>query len=350
MKRIWIMAMILCLLLSGCAAITGGSYVHEVPHQVQGNPNLGEDMLAQNYDQLYRTLEEMAESGTKRGVIYISMYDSATFEGDMERAVDAVMEENPIAAYAVNTIRWELNMADGQRTVSVNIYYNHDRTEILKIRRVSDMQKAQQMIYDEIADSNSGFVLYIENYQETDFVRLVNEYAFSYPNEVMEAPQVTANVYPQSGSTRVVELDFQYQTGIDALHSMKDIVRPIFEAAKVYVSGSGEVRLKYAQLYSYLMNRHTYDIQPTNIPAYSLLCHGVGDSRAFATVYAAMCRISGLDCQVVSGTRYGETWHWNIIRYGGNYYHVDLLRDGLSGGFQVLTEDQMQGYTWDYFE
>ena len=35
MKRIWIMAMILCLLLSGCAAITGGSYVHEVPHQIQ---------------------------------------------------------------------------------------------------------------------------------------------------------------------------------------------------------------------------------------------------------------------------------------------------------------------------
>ena len=132
------------------------------------------------------------------------------------------------------------------------------------------MQKARQMIYDEIANSNSGFVLYVENYQQTDFVQLVNEYAFSYPNEVMKAPKVTANVYPQSGSTRVVELDFQYQKG------------------------------KVALLYSFQMNRHTYDIQTTDTPAYSLLCHGVGDSRAFAMVYAAICRISGLDCQVVS--------------------------------------------------
>ena len=72
----------------------------------------------------------MAESGTRRGVIHISVYDSTVLEVDMERTVSAVMDENPIAAYAVSAIRWDQNITDGQRTVSVNIYYNHDRTEI----------------------------------------------------------------------------------------------------------------------------------------------------------------------------------------------------------------------------
>lgn len=350
MKRLWIVALALSMLLSGCAVFSGGSYVNEVPHQILGRPDLNEDMQAQNYEQLYLSLANMAESGAKTGVIYIPRYDSGSIELDMETAVTSLTRDNPIAAYAVDYIRWEVNVNDGQRNILVHINYNHDRSEILKIRRASSMQQAEQMIYAEIADGDGGFVLYIENYQETDFVQRVNEYAFYYPNEIMEVPQVTVNVYPQSGSTRVVELDFQYQTSKDVLRSMKNIVRPIFDAAKVYVSGGGEARQKYEQLYWFLMNRHTYDIQMTSTPTYSLLCHGVGDSRAFATVYAAMCRISGLDCQTISGTRYGETWYWNVIHFGGAYYHVDLLRDDKTLGFQILTDEQMLGYTWDATE
>jgi hypothetical protein len=64
----------------------------------------------------------------------------------------------------------------------------------------------------------------------------------------------------------------------------------------------------------------------------------VGDSRAFATVYAAMCRSAGLECMTVTGTRAGEPWTWNIILDNGGYYHVDLQRSNLSGQFRELTD------------
>ena len=96
------------------------------------------------------------------------------------------------------------------------------------------------------------------------------------------------------------------------------------------------------------MERFDYKVETSITPAYSLLRHGVGDSRAFATVYAAMCRASGLECIVVTGTRSGEPWTWNIICQDGVYWHVDLLRCNEQGRFHKTEDSGMTGYVWDY--
>ena len=74
----------------------------------------------------------------------------------------------------------------------------------------------------------------------------------------------------------------------------------------------------------------------------------MGDSKAFATAYAAMCRAAGLECRVVSGTCNGEARFWNMVRSGDIYYHVDLLASKAAGDLQMLTDDAMAGYVWDY--
>jgi transglutaminase-like putative cysteine protease len=96
------------------------------------------------------------------------------------------------------------------------------------------------------------------------------------------------------------------------------------------------------------MERFDYKIETSNTPAYSLLRYGVGDSKAFATVYSAMCRNAGLECQVVSGTRSGEAWYWNYILIDDIYYHVDLLADNESDAFYAMRSEDMIGYVWDY--
>ena len=50
----------------------------------------------------------------------------------------------------------------------------------------------------------------------------------------------------------------------------------------------------------------------------------------------------------VSGTRQGQAWHWNLVKIGGAYYHLDLLSCHRGGAFRLLTDDQMSGYDWDY--
>lgn len=69
-----------------------------------------------------------------------------------------------------------------------------------------------------------------------DFTQLVRDHAEEHPETVMETPQVTAAAYG-AGSSRVVELTFTYQTSRDALRQMQSQVKPVFDAASLYVSG-----------------------------------------------------------------------------------------------------------------
>ena len=164
----------------------------------------------------------------------------------------------------------------------------------------------------------------------------------------MEVPQVICEVYPDTGENRVGSLKFTYQNSRMNLRQMQTQVQPIFNSAVLYASGGSDYQ-KLSRLYSFLMERFAeYQIKTSLTPAYSLLRHGVGDAKAFAVVYAAMCQEAGLDCRVVSGTRWGEQWYWNMVLDEGVYYHVDLLRSNEVGAFHEWTDADMEGYVWDY--
>ena len=190
-------------------------------------------------------------------------------------------------------------------------------------------------------------MLLVGQYEDTDFSQFVQDYAREHPETIMEVPQVTQALYG-TGESRVVELIFSYQTSRDSLRRMQTQVKPVFESAVLYVSGDGDDYQKFSQLYAFLMERFDYKLETSITPTYSLLRHGIGDSRAFAQVYAAMCRDAGLTCITVTGTRDGEPWTWNIILDGEEYYHVDLLRCSERGKYRELTDEEMEGYVWDY--
>jgi hypothetical protein len=248
----------------------------------------------------------------------------------------------------VDQITYELGTTSGHSALAVSISYNHNRAEIRGIKECDSMEAVNKQISMALNNCEAGVVLLINGYRDTDFTQQVQDYADNYPEFVMELPQTTVNMYPEKGSVRLVELKFTYQTSRESLRDMQNRVKPLFDSARLYVSGEASAREKYAQLYAFLMERATYEIQTSITPSYSLLHHGVGDSRAFAVVYASMCRWAGLDAMVVSGMVDGNPRFWNIICCDGVYYHLDLLRCNEQGQMRIHSDDQMQGYVWDY--
>ena len=337
----------LCLILSGCNWMSG-SYVSVEPHRERDTYNDTDVVSASNYLQLRAALEKLIHSGAESGIINVSEFNQSTVQSSVEMADRYVRHSYPIGAYAVESIDYEIGTNAGQPAVSVEIKYMRSRTEILSIRSVADMNEARKLIEESLKDCDSSVTMMIDSFVEQDFAQLVADYAEMYPQFVMEIPQVSVGIFPDSGSRRVLELTFTYQTSRETLRQMQSQVTPVFNAAALYVSGEGADTQKYAQLYAFLMERFDYEITTSITPAYSLLRHGVGDNRAFAVVYAAMCRLAGLECMTVTGTRNGEPWCWNIITDNENHFHVDLLRSSASGGFQELTDDDMNGYVWDY--
>lgn len=345
-RKLFALFLILSMLLSGCAWLDG-SYVHVTPHQAGGGGNQGEALPAENYSELLGILKDMVAAGKNGCVIYTGDFDGDAMNRGLKMAGDYIRVTDPIGAYAVEDITFEQGASSGKPAVAVSITYRRTSAEIQRILRLTDTDAAQPLVQKALQNCDSRLVMLIEEYRQTDFDQLVQNLALAYPESVMETPQTVETVYGK-GSSRVVELSFTYENSRDNLRQMQAQVRPVFDSAALYVSGDGADSQKFGQLYAFLMERFEYKLETSITPAYSLLRHGVGDSRAFATVYAAMCRMAGLECRIVTGTRQGEPWTWNLVWDNGKPYHVDLLACSAVGAYRERTDEEMQGYVWDY--
>lgn len=325
-----------------------GNYHSVTLHQSHNQTGEASDVSASNYGELSTALTNMVAQGQEKGIIYITEYDPGKISSGIAAAVQNICYSSPLGAYAVEEIRYELGTNSGKSAIAVEITYRHSQSEIQRIQKISNMETAENAIFTALAECESGLVLWVEHYAQLDIDQLVEDYAQMYPQYVMEVPEVVVNTYPESGTARILELKFSYQNSREDLRNMQSYVTAIFKAAGLYVSSDDTDGVKLSQLYSFLMERFDYQVDTSITPSYSLLRHGVGDSKAFAMVYAAMCRQADLQCYTVTGTRNGTPWCWNIVLDGEQAYHVDLLRCVETGGLQKLTDNAMSGYVWDY--
>ena len=337
----------LCLFLSGCSWMNG-SFVSVTPHRNDTSSIPNEIRTVSSYRGIINAIVNLVENGVDNGVLSVDDYELTDLERDLNRACRDVLQNTSVGAYAVETIEYEVGTGVGLLTVALNIHYRHGSNEIRQIRSVESIQDAQDIIETELNHCSSGVTIRILNYYDTDFVQFIQDYYNQFPDYVIELPQVTVQIYPQTGADRIVEIQLAYQTSRDSLKDMQNYTRSVFSSAYLYVIGDTDPHVKYSQLFSFLMERNEYKIETSITPAYSLLRHGVGDCKAFAAVYARMCTSAYLQCYVVSGTKAGEPYVWNIVQIDDRYYHLDLLSSAANGTMQLLTDQQMSGYVWDY--
>lgn len=348
MKRMAATLIVLCLLLSGCSFWMNGSYSTVVPHKELANQAEKPVTNVSDYEQLKAALISMVDSNAESGVLYMQYATDGQAHADLEAAVQDVCQNHPFAAYAVESMDYEFGTGSGKNAVRVRIAYLQNRVRREKIRRVEDITQIKKILVEQMEACETVVVLLFDSLDHVDYTQIVADCAMEHPQRVMEVPEVTVSLYPEEGRDQIVELKFAYQTNREELRTLQNKVTPVFNSAAQYVAGDWAAEEKAARLYTFLMERYEYNIQTSITPAYSLLLHGVGDDRAFAMIYAAMCCQSDVDCQVVTGTRRGTPWMWNVLHIDGVYYYLDLLRNKSEEGFQMYTKEEMTDYVWDY--
>lgn len=349
MKRIVVLVVVCCLLLSGCSAWMSSSYSSVESHLEFAQ---SEDRLVfpvSSYTQLNKALISMIREGATRGALSVQYAEEDEIRADMDQAIEEICRDNPFAVYTVENIDYECGSGSGGKTVSVKITYLQDRVRANKIQRVQNTEQAKRLVAQQLEACEDGLVLYVDALEQVDYAQIVEDYALSNPHTVMEIPVVAVSRYPEQGQQRVIELKFIYQTNRDELRALRNKVTPVFASALQHSTGNWTAEEKLSRLYSFLMGRYDeYQIQVSDTPAYSLLLHGIGDCRAFAMVYGAMCRQTGIDSRVVLGSCNGEPWAWNAVKIGGVYYYIDLLRCSQERKFALRTQEEMSEYDWDY--
>ncbi|MBR4864857.1 MAG: transglutaminase domain-containing protein [Oscillospiraceae bacterium] len=339
---------ILISLLSGCGFWMDGERIYLEPHQQQEAGGDSGIVPVNSFVQMQNALLALVEEGREEAVFSVADFYGGSVHFYLDNAIRLVKESSPMGAYAVEDITYEIGTNAGEAAIAIKIRYRYERARILRVGKADNMEEALMLVGEALDACESYVAVRVPAYEKTDLEQWVRDYAAANPHIVMEVPKVYAVTYPDSGNERIVELSFTYQTSRESLLNMQQIVEPVFTAAELYLRNTSQTRDKYARLYSFLMERSEYTLETSITPAYSLLNHGVGDDKAFATVYAAMCKRAGLSCTVISGTRDGAPWSWNLIKLGSNYYHLDLLRCAETGDFSLTLQSQLAGYVWDY--
>ena len=338
---------LLCVLLNGCDAWMGGEYLSVTPHEVRSEPYADRVIEVTSYTQLRNAITNLVRTGAENGVISISAFNRGTIHFYVDTAISNVIENTAFGAYAVEKITYEIGTNRGASVVACTIHYREGRKLPNKITRVENIQQVKELITNALNNAEDSVLVYMEQFEKLDVESLVNSYAEQYPDRVIEKPEIFVNLYPEKGAERIVQICFNYQTDPLAMHQKRSKIETAFHGAQMVTENFEDPAQIGEQLYLYLMGRAEYKATSGTMPAYDILVNGFGDSRDFAVVYARMCNRAGLDCGVISGTKDGKPWYWNVISYRDREYHVDVLQCYENQEFQMNKSDQLVGYSWE---
>lgn len=119
---------------------------------------------------------------------------------------------------------------------------------------------------------------------------------------------------------------------------------------------------KEIALHDYIINHARYDelnyrrntIPDESYTPYGILIKGTGVCAGYAYTMKYLCDKVGIECIVVSGKGDGGDHAWNIVKIGGEYYHVDVTwddpmgKDRLSYNYFNLNDEMIAvNHSWD---
>ncbi len=325
------------------------SYTIVQEHAVSPAATETDAITVSNYDELRYAILDLVDTRQEIGTIQATGYDGDA-QTDAAAAVHDIWNNDPDGSYAIEFINADCTKVLNRTDVEVTITYRENIIPPDAIPYVRGQNGIRTAINNALSKQESTVLLRVSNYpDEVDCTALVAEYCAANPLTVIEQPQVTAALYPDEGSVRIVELSLGYVHDAETRGSMQAQVNAVAESAVGYVSHCTSDTERAELLTRYLLERFSYQLETTSTPAYSLLCEGVTDSRTMAQVFAELCEQTGLTCQVVSGYRNGEAHYWNILELNGSYSHADLYRQAEAGqtGLKLLADSDMSSYSWD---
>lgn len=355
MKRILAAAIAILLLCSGCASFRSAEYWNVEEHvdpfsykeTTEPAETAPERLTAGDYYELRAMLLSLMTDGIEHAEIYLESYNGRKDE-DLKRAVAYVSGSDPVGAYAIDYINYELTREKGQYLVTYDAVYRRSASEIASIRSVRGNEQANTLLCASLEEFAPSVTLQISGYSEEDFEKTICEYCLYHPDKTVPCTDISVSVYPDSGNVRVVEIHLQYDQSREELRMIASDTAAALSSAYDYMR-YGRTALARAELaLSYLVGRFDYE-QSESASVYSLLCEGIANSTAFSSAFAYLCQRADIPCVVVNGTKDGEPYTWTMLQIDELWYHADISATVLqeSRTLNLLTDGQMAGYSWD---
>ncbi|MBS6532286.1 MAG: hypothetical protein KH338_01475 [Oscillospiraceae bacterium] len=335
-------ALAAALMLTGCASLLNREYGSVEPHSAtlvsDGDANT---LRAESYQDVVNGLIYFINQGAESG--------SIRFEGEepdvralLDEACLEVVQEDPLGAYAVEYIKYNVAPIVGSYEADVHITYRRSREQVAAITDATGASAIRSELSEALAAFSPEVVLRISYFEEDEaYLRqLVREAYLSDPASALGMPEAEIAMYPASGPRRIVEILLAYPKPREILESQRNSLRR--EAERLAGQSIGLEDGKRLEQLSGLAGK--YD-QGGGSTAYDALLGSGADSQGLALSFALLCAHAELNCMVVDGQLNGTAHQWNVVETVNGWRHVDLTQ---GGSLRFWTDGELTGagYTW----
>jgi hypothetical protein len=369
-RGLWIMTrvcsvLILCVLLSGCASLWEREIYETLPHIAQEDTVIPAAALTVNSsDALKNAIIGIIRSGKSEEDIRVTDFPGELTRLYVSGLLSEIQKQEPIGAYTVDYMSFDLNQILSQYIINLNIEYRHDtRPRILPVSGRRELEEAVHSALDGYSPLLTVEMRYFYA-RDHDVEGMVRAYYYNNPLWAMEYPEISVGLYPPAGDMwrRIVELSLNWES---APWELRRMARNTESAAVSLLSempefsGNEEEVAAHTVLWIYelLCGHIQYDAETSEAAieggerrggepytAFGALVNGLAVSEGYAMAFKLLCDISGIDSQVVTGQYAANRHFWNLVQIGGYWYHISAALE-----IFLLSDDDeaMEQFTWD---
>lgn len=335
MRRVMAIIAAMALLLCSCGA---RSYVDISPHIESGIArDPGGGLTASNYAELKNAIIYLVEQSSEQGSISLVGY-SGQVEEDLGRACSEVTDDEPIGAYGVEYMSYSSTKVLANYEVTISISYSRTPEELASVERVGGPVEYRDAVLDALMDSRETLTVETPYYSADRFDSQSTVQNIIHENPLLSAcwPTVSEGLYPSEGLRRIVELKIDYGMDADELASRREDLERA--ARELTLEGDSGEETDDAETVRRLVRNlcERSDFLPEReddlsgevtrdetFTAHGALVEGKATSEGYALALSALCSLGAVDCRIVSGRWDGILHYWNLVRVGGDWYHVD---------------------------
>ena len=343
-KRLLCALLCACLSLSGCASLLSRDYVSVTPHKSTiTDVDSSSALRVENYQELVNSLSYLISSGADEGIVRLYMQPPQA-EDDLSAARVEVLQEFPLAAYAVENITYETEPLITYTESRIEIAYRRTQKQIASITSVTGISALRTALTEALSRFSPECVLRITFFdQNVDYVTdLIQQLYYANPDTALEFPTLDVNIYPNSGKQRIVEVEFRYESDSTQLaeqaRMLEQACQRIANTLTATASASPEAAI------TAVLNAGGY-LADGGSTGYSALLEGGANDEGLALAYASVCGKLGISCRVARGLCNGQSCFWNVVSTDDGWRHVDLSRPNAA---RFFTDDlwEAEGYLW----
>ena len=121
MKRriaVLLLCTVLLCVFSGCS-LGNSEYISVEPHKQQGSTADKTVLDVTNSTELYNAVIDLVESGAQKGILSVPSFGGGSLHFFVEQAIKQAKQEDPLCAYAVESITYEIGTRAGEEAVAL---------------------------------------------------------------------------------------------------------------------------------------------------------------------------------------------------------------------------------------